>query len=225
MSERNDFEETNRVLELLRAQLEETDNGQPQASADAPADEPEEAHAPAELTEQPTAEPETAPVEPETAEEKCEAAAEKSEAAAEKPEGASEKAEGASDKPERSYDNRYGQIHYFDGLRSGDVVSLRYRAKNADQDATVAVFAADFNEAAFREVRGQLSEQVFSVEERSDTELIGTVLCQKESVFFTTIIFTPFASSSPRRTFVSLAVIFTMSTSSASATPSTCFAT
>ena len=69
MSERNDFEETNRVLELLRAQLEETDNGQPQAPQDAPADEPEEAHAPAELTEQPTAEPETTPVEPETAEE------------------------------------------------------------------------------------------------------------------------------------------------------------
>ena len=48
MSDRSDFEETNRVLELLRAQLEETEKGQPQEAQIEPADEPEATLAPAE---------------------------------------------------------------------------------------------------------------------------------------------------------------------------------
>ena len=86
-----------------------------------------------------------------------------------------------------SYDDHYGQLHYFDGLKNGDVITLRYRAKEADKDASVTVYAADFDEAAYQDARGQLSEQVFAVESRSDTEITGTILCQNESVFFTTI--------------------------------------
>ncbi len=86
-----------------------------------------------------------------------------------------------------SYNDKYGHVRYFDGLKQGDVVTLRYRCDKPEKTSTVTVNAARFDETAFRNLRSSLSNQVLEVESRSDTELVGTIRSQTESLFFTTI--------------------------------------
>lgn len=86
-----------------------------------------------------------------------------------------------------NYDDKYGQLRYIDGLQSGDVVSVRYAVKEGEKSATLQIYGANFNEAAYRSVRDQLAQQTLQVESRSDTEITGTIVSQSDSLFFTTI--------------------------------------
>lgn len=86
-----------------------------------------------------------------------------------------------------SYDDKYHQIRYYENMHAGDEITLEYTANKTNQDVKVGVFPANFDEAAYREIYSKLSEQVFRIEERSDTELVGTIQAQQDSLFFATI--------------------------------------
>ena len=86
-----------------------------------------------------------------------------------------------------NYSDKYGQLRFFGDLKDGDVITLRYRAKTAGEDANVEVYAADFDNAIFQWAREQLSSRVMTTDSRSDTEITGTILTQNDSVLFTTI--------------------------------------
>ena len=86
-----------------------------------------------------------------------------------------------------NYKDNYALIRYFDGLHKGDVVTLRYRGDDTAKSASAVVYGAIFDEKAYRDLRRTLAAQTFQTESRSDTELVGTIQTQTDSLFFTTI--------------------------------------